>query len=353
VPSNGARALAAVGADVIVATDPFTVAWLTGFFADATSGPSTFTTGAVAVVREEGTTLICSADQAPDPFATEVSVATYEGFTIGPVEPGPGAAAVLAGLGLSGRIAVEPASLPLLQTAGFGDHTIVDVTRELQLLRAVKSESELAGVRGAIALCDVGQAAARRVVRPGMSELEAWSEIQGAMDSAAGTRLPLAADFVTGPRTAEIGGGPSSRVIEAGDLVICDLGPRTSGFCGDSCSTLAVGAPTDAVIEAHARAVETLELLISQVKPGLEAGELDAIGRSSGLDYPHHTGHGIGFAYHEEPRIVPGSRLVLEPGMVIALEPGTYREGWGLRVEWVVVVTETGCDVLSRHSLDL
>jgi Xaa-Pro dipeptidase len=353
VPSNGARALAAVGADVIVATDPFTVAWLTGFAANATGGPSPFATTAVAIVSDGGTTLICSSDQVPEGAATKVRVEIYEGSTIGPLEPGAGAAAALARIGLSGRIAVEPASLPVLQAAGFGDHTTVDVTRELQLLRAVKTASEIDGVRRAIALCDVGQAAARRVVRPGMSELEVWSEIQGAMQVAAGERIPVLADLLSGTRTAEIGGGPSSRVIGEGDLLMCDLGPRTSGLWGDSCSTVAVGTPPDGVTEAHARAVEALELLISEVKPGLSAAELDAIGRGTGLGYPHHTGHGVGFAYHEEPRIVPGSTIALEPGMVIALEPGTYRDDWGLRVEWVVLVTETGCDVLSTHSLDL
>jgi Xaa-Pro aminopeptidase len=71
------------------------------------------------------------------------------------------------------------------------------------------------------------------------------------------------------------------------------------------------------------------------------------------MDYPHHTGHGLGVTPHQFPRIVPDSAWTLEPGMVIALEPGTYAEDWGLRVEHVVLVTADGCDTLSRHDLSL
>jgi Xaa-Pro aminopeptidase len=96
-----------------------------------------------------------------------------------------------------------------------------------------------------------------------------------------------------------------------------------------------------------------LDQLLAAVKPGALAADLDRLGRSTGLGYPHHTGHGIGYAGHEEPRIVPDGETVLEPGMVVALEPGTYPGPWGLRVERVSVVTETGCEVLSRHEVGL
>ncbi len=87
------------------------------------------------------------------------------------------------------------------------------------------------------------------------------------------------------------------------------------------------------------------------------AGDVDRTVRAAveavGHSYPHHTGHGVGFHWHEEPRIVPESATVLEPGMVVALEPGAYRSGLGVRVEVVAVVTGNGCRVLSRHPLDL
>ena len=348
---NAERALAAVSADVLVVADPFTVGWLTGFAADATSGSSAFAVPPIAVVSADGVILLCSSDEKQGVDPARATVVAYEGFTTAPLDPAAGQVAALAGLGLAGRIAVEGSALSLAAAVVLGD--TLDIGSALRGLRAVKTPDELASIRRAITICDAGQAAARIALRAGVSELTAWNAIAGAMEAAAGERLPLQCDLVSGHRTADVGGFPGNRVIEDGDLVICDLVPRIEGVYGDSCSTIAIGEPSVGVRDAHARAVDMLEQLLAAVRPGVRAGDLDRLGRSTGLGYPHHTGHGTGYAGHEEPRIVPDSETVLEPGMVVALEPGTYPGPWGLRVERVCVVTETGCEVLSRHEVGL
>jgi Xaa-Pro aminopeptidase len=140
--------------------------------------------------------------------------------------------------------------------------------------------------------------------------------------------------------------------MSEGELVIADLSPRRDGYWADSCSTIAVGVPTPTARAIHRRILDRLEQAIAAVKPGVVAGDLDALVRE-GLNYPHHSGHGIGAGFHEEPRIVPAWPTVLEPGMVLALEPGWYGEGEGVRLEWIVLVTSDGCEVLSDHRLDL
>jgi Xaa-Pro dipeptidase len=338
--------LEAVGCDVFVASDPFTVAWLTGFAANETWGPNPFSAPPLALVRPDGSVVaVVSEDEAP--ALQGIEVVAYTGFTMGPLDISAARRAALGSLGLRGRVAVEDGALPVP-----GVEAVQADAHTLRLVRAVKDEDEIERLRAAIRICDAGQAAARSVLRSGLSELEAWGTVQTAMQVAAGERLSLLCDFATGERTAEIGGPPTPRIVQDGDLAIVDLVPRLAGYFGDSCSTLAIGEVPGAVRSAHARCLDALERGLAAIAPGVVAGDLDALVRD-GLDYPHHTGHGVGVAPHEEPRIVPGSRTVLAPGMLLALEPGTYPGPWGMRTERIALVTETGCEVLSAHDLTL
>ncbi len=113
-----------------------------------------------------------------------------------------------------------------------------------------------------------------------------------------------------------------------------------------------MGEPAASARSKHRAAADALERGIEALRPGVVAGDLDELMRKA-LDYPHHSGHGLGTSWHEEPRIVPGGRTRLEPGMVVALEPGVYDDAEGVRLEQVVVVTEDGCTTLSNHSLEL
>jgi Xaa-Pro dipeptidase len=347
--SRAERVLEAVGCDAFVASDPFTVAWLTGFAADETWGPNPFALAPLAVVRSDGSVAaIVSEEEAPALEGCGCEVLAYPGYTQGPLDVGKARGGVLASLRLRGPVAVESDALPMC-----GFEPVQADAHALRLLRAVKDAGEIARLRAAIRICDAGQAAARRALQAGISELEAWGEVQCAMQLAAGRRLSLLCDFATGERTSEVGGPPTARVVGSGELAIVDLVPRLEGFFGDSCSTFAVGGEPPAEARSHhARCREALERGLAALAPGVVAGDLDAIVRA-GLDYPHHSGHGIGRAPHEEPRIVPGAATVLEPGMVVALEPGSYPGPWGMRIERIALITEDGCEVLSAHDISL
>ena len=338
------------GAGALLAADPATVTWLTGYAADIETGPSPFAHAPLAVlVPGAEPVLIVSEDEAGAAAAGGCEVVTYPGFGLGPLDPVGGAARALADVIPPGPVATECGALTASLAAGL---STVEVGAQLALARAVKDEDEIALVRAALALCDAGQRAAREHAHPEMTELDLWALVRAAIERVAGERIPVLADLVAGPRTAEVGGLPGGGVLTDGDLVLCDLVPRRGGYWGDSCSTFAVGEPSATARERHRAAMDALARAIEAVRPGVVAGDIDALARP-GLDYPHHTGHGLGTTYHEEPRIVPGSNVVLEPGMVIALEPGSYGEGEGVRVEQIVVVTNDGCEVLSGHELAL
>jgi Xaa-Pro aminopeptidase len=227
----------------------------------------------------------------------------------------------------------------------------------LAAMAARKTPAEVEAVALALRLCEAGQTAAREATRAGVTELDVWAAVTAAVERAAGARVTLIADLVSGPRTEDVGGPPIPRTIAAGELLLADIVPRIDGMWGDSCATWGVGEPPAAAIEMHAACMRALRAGLSALRPGTVAGDVDRAVRAeveaAGHTYPHHTGHGLGFHWHGEPRIVPGGETVLEPGMLIALEPGAYRDGLGVRVEHVAVVTEDGCRVLSRHPLDL
>jgi Xaa-Pro aminopeptidase len=335
------RALAIADGRTLVSADPATVSWLTGHVPDIEWGPSPFSAPPVVVVDPSGAIrLVCSEDEAGG-LAPDVEAVTFPGFALEDVDRRARSAELTLSL-IHGRVAGEPLALV----------EIDDVGDALQRARSVKDPDELDAIRTAIAIADVGQAAARAALRTGINELELWTETRAAMETAAGSRLPVLADFVTGPRTAEIGGPPTDRRIEEGDLLLVDLVPRVGGYWGDSCATVATAEPPAEVSEAHERALRALQEAKAAIRPGARAGDIDTIARAH-LTFPHHTGHGLGLTTHEQPRIVPGNDQLLEPGMVIALEPGTYADGWGLRVEHVVLVTDDGCETLSGHDLSL
>ncbi len=354
------RALAAAAGKPLLSAHLATVTWLTGLVTDIEVGPSPFTAPPLVVLDPDGSiTAIVSEDEAPG-VAPGIETASFPGFAVEDVDRASLAAgAALEILGGARELAVELDSLPgdlALALAGRGV-ALTDVGKRLRAARAVKDPDEIDALRAATAIADVGQAAAREAAQAGATELTAWASVRSAMESAAGSRIPVLADVVSGERTAEVGGPPTGRTLEADDLLLVDLVPRPGAYWADSCATLAVGAPADAALRAHAAALAALEQAVDLCRPGARAADVDARARETmeeaGGSYPHHTGHGIGVTFHEEPRIIPGSDRILEEGMVVALEPGTYGDGFGVRVEQVVLVTAAGPEILSGHDLSL
>ena len=186
-----------------------------------------------------------------------------------------------------------------------------------------------------------------------MTELELWALVRAAIEREAGERIPVLADLVAGPRTAEVGGPPGDRVLAEGDLVLCDLVPRRRRLLGRLVLDVR-GRRAD----RRARAAGIALRRTRSPARSRPFGPVSSPATSTRWRAPASTTRttratGSERRYHEEPRIVPGSTVVLEPGMVIALEPGSYGDGEGVRVEQIVLVTDDGCEVLSGHDLAL
>jgi Xaa-Pro dipeptidase len=330
--------------------------WLTGLAPEIEWGPSPFSAPAVCVVDPAGGVLLVASEDEAGGAVGGIEVRCFPGFAVEDVDrPSVAAELALAALSGCGELAVELASLPgvLVRELVLAGVDLVDVAPELRVERAVKDPDEVEAIRRAVEVANAGQAAARSGLAAGRRELDVWSETRRAMEAHAGSRLPVLADFVTGERTADVGGSPGNRVVSDGDLLLVDLVPRVGGYWADSCATVAAGEPPRAARDAHEACLAALERAIELIRPGAIAGEIDAAARATAGDYPHHTGHGIGTTSHEEPRLIPNADRVLEAGMVIAVEPGSYDADWGVRLERVVLVTEDGCEILSGHDLSL
>jgi Xaa-Pro dipeptidase len=350
----------------LLLSNPHSLTWLTGYAPPIETGPSPFEGGpALAWVVGEQVTLVLSDAEAGAAKACGVDVQEYLSYTIdapiiGLLNQEQALVKTLAGSGsLKGKVGVEmnqlaPALLERLR-ALLPSATLQPVDGLIEALRAVKSPPELERLRAALALCDLAQAETKKLIRPGRSEIEVWSGVKARLELEVGGRLPVLADFIGGARTADIGGLPGRYALQGGDAIIADIVPRLDGYWGDNAGTHFVGEPSQELSKMYSVVLETLRAGIQMVRPGLKAGELDRKMRGLIRDqnypvYPHHSGHGLGVSYHEEPRLVPYNEMKLEPGMVIAIEPGIYISGvGGVRLEDVVLVTATGCEVLTAH----
>ena len=152
---------------------------------------------------------------------------------------------------------------------------------------------------------------------------------------------------------------PTDRAIQAGDPTVLDFGGVYDGYCVDLTRTVQLGPASAALQQLYAAVAEAQKAAIAAVRPGVLCSAVDAAARTvlarHGLEeaFGHGTGHGLGLEVHEEPRIArQSSRLpdcVVEAGMVFTIEPGAYVPGvGGVRIEDDVLVTATGCEILTR-----
>ncbi len=231
----------------------------------------------------------------------------------------------------------------------------------LRELRMRKDAAEVAQLQAAGAAIDRVHARMTEFLTPGRTEARVGADIAAAIVEE-GHRAAAFVIVGSGPNGASPHHDVSDRVIEPGDVVVVDIGgPLVTGYHSDCTRSYAVGVqPPASVREAYAVLQAAQERAVAAVRPGVTAADVDAAAREPitdagfGPQFVHRTGHGIGLDVHEEPYIVAGNALALEPGMAFSVEPGIYLDGrWGARIEDIVVVTEDGCERLNVRPRDL
>jgi len=236
-----------------------------------------------------------------------------------------------------------------------GSGRVVAAGRVISDLRMRKGVDEIASLRQAGLAIDRVHSRMGEFLTVGRTEREVGALIAHAIVAEG----HVSADFVivgSGPNGASPHHSLSDRVIEAGDTVVVDIGGSTrDGYCSDSTRTYAVGAePADDVTDYYDVLREAQRTQCDFARPGVSAEAVDRVGRAViseagyGDQFVHRTGHGIGLETHEEPYIVEGNGLELEPGMAFSIEPGIYLDGrHGARIEDIVVTTDDGIERLN------
>jgi len=260
-------------------------------------------------------------------------------------------------------------------TAAIGDHTwarfLLDLQRALPRtsfqrasavtgpLRMVKDAAEVDALRAAARAVDavVGQMRARPF--GGRTESDVHRELVQRMLDAGHERANFAI-VGSGPNGASPHHEAGTRVIEPGDVVVCDFGGSMRHYCSDITRLFVVGEPAAEVRDTYTVLVDAQEQAVRAARVGTPGEDVDATARriiseaGFGDRFIHRTGHGIGVETHEDPYIVAGNSTPLSPGNAFSIEPGIYLPGrFGLRLEDIVVATPDGPERLNQARRDL
>jgi len=247
---------------------------------------------------------------------------------------------------------------------------LVDLTSLLEAERSRKTPYEAERLRLASEISSFGLKAFAEAVGVGKSGVELAAAVEESV-MVAGTghkgasRVRAFAQVATGAEEGAVGYRPNevstARRLVAGDLALLELGVVVDGYWADRTRVRVAGSPSQHQRELWEIVERAQRAGVAAMKPGARAYEVDRAARKIIADagffkfFPHITGHGLGFRYHESgPILSPDSQEVLEEGMLTSVEPGLYdRSFGGIRLEDDVLVTASGAEVLGPFPMDL
>ncbi len=347
------------GFDALIAISPENFAYTTGFVVP--SQPILRWRHSMAVVKNDGQTALVTVDMEEStvrnhaPEGSEIRV--WGEFT-------DDAMAVLAGLlsdmGLDGgRIGIEMDYLPAGDFARLGSFLpkakFAAAEGLYNRLRQIKTPEEIDLLRRLSRISDQSITDAYGAVRAGMTEMDIASALTRGVYTAGAEHFKLMI-VATGERSVFPNVGPTQRVLKENDVCRVEIFSIIGGYHAGVCRTAVVGKPPEHAERIWAHLVECKYQILDMIKPGQSSRAIYEafITKLSALDLPpiSFVGHGIGLHLHEEPYLGMYSDTPLEAGMVLGIEPLVYETGYGfgLQNKDMVLVTETGSELLSDYA---
>jgi Xaa-Pro aminopeptidase len=265
----------------------------------------------------------------------------------------------------AGRLAFEDAHLTVRAHDRLrelvGDRVELVAAGDLvESLRVVKDSEEISRIGEATKL---GDAALRQIMEQGLvgrTEVEVATALERTMGDLGAQRPAFDTIVAAGPHGALPHAQPRDVEIGPGQLVVIDWGAELDGYCSDCTRTLATGDLDDATLETYDLVREAQLAGLGALHAGVGGREADSAARDvigaagHAEHFGHGLGHGVGLEIHEAPRLSQRSDSVLASGNVVTVEPGVYLPGqFGVRIEDLVVVTETACTLLTSVPKEL
>jgi Xaa-Pro aminopeptidase len=230
----------------------------------------------------------------------------------------------------------------------------------VESLTVTKDDGEVAKIKKAVEITDRVFSEILDFIRPGTSELDVAAEIEYRMKGR-GSSTPYYQTIVaSGKRSVLPHGIASGKKILKNEFVTLDFGAVYDGYTADLTRTVIVGKASPRQKRVYNTVLKAQKLAIGKARAGIRACDLDQTARQVikragyGKYFGHGLGHGIGLQIHDNPAVNPTNQQLLEPGMVVTIEPGIYIPNWGgVRIEDDVLITRKGCKVLNKAEKNL
>lgn len=230
----------------------------------------------------------------------------------------------------------------------------------IEQFRMTKTAEEVAIIKAAAKIADDAFEYILSYIKPGVREIDVANELEYFMRKQGATSSSFDIIVASGVRSSLPHGIASDKIIASGELVTLDFGALYKGYCSDITRTIAIGNISDELKEIYDVVLVAQQKAVAAIKPTMTGIEADAIARDYIADakygdyFGHGTGHGIGLEIHEEPRLSPRSKTVLQQHMVVTVEPGIYIPNvGGCRIEDDIVLTATGNERLTLATKEL
>ena len=230
----------------------------------------------------------------------------------------------------------------------------------IEKIRLIKTPQEITIIKAACAIADDAFTHILDFIKPGKTELEVANELEFFMRKQGATSSSFDTIVASGLRSALPHGVATDKVIEKGDFVTLDYGALYNGYISDMTRTIAVGQPSEKLVDMYNAVLGSQLLALDKVGPNMTGKEADAVARDYltakgyGEAFGHSLGHGIGLEVHEAPSLSVRGETVLEPNMTVTLEPGVYLPGiGGVRIEDDILITATGNEKLTHSTKEL